>query len=239
MNLTEELIEEIDGWLNNRMNPAEQAAFQQRLAQDAELRQEVEVQRRILQGLEAVAMKRQLATMRKGIGRERQLRRASRTVGAFMLTVFLFLGGFYLFQYSQKLSSQEVAMQYGTESPTLDDADLTTDLTEAINNYYAGQYQQALSQLAVLPTDSLRLVPYYRGLSLLALNRSAEAINALAQAWQSPSSATRQKAEWFTAMTYLKADDADKGREILRAIRDGKEDHLYKELATEVLDKLR
>jgi len=237
MDMTEDLFNEIDAWLTNRMTPAEEAAFRERMQQNAELRQEVETQRQINQGLEAVAMKRRLATMRRGIGRQRMVRRAARSVVAVMLAGFLFTGGFDLYHYTKLM---DTASQ--PETPERDDAVLPSGLQPALDAYYAGRedirkYENAQRLLAPLPTDSLRLVPFYRGLTKLALKRPNDALIDLGKAQQSPNRITRQKADWYKAMAYLQANKFGKARQLLKTIQDDKE-HPYHTSASDMLDKL-
>ncbi|WP_020597521.1 hypothetical protein [Spirosoma panaciterrae] len=123
-----------------------------------------------------------------------------------------------------------------------DDSSNSAEATNQLINkaraeYYADQYANALRLLDSLSTDSLRLVPYYRGLTLLALERPKEAITSLSLAQQSPDLLTRQKADWYMLLSYLRTDDTDNARKIAEAIKVSSS-HPYQKRASTILNEL-
>lgn len=246
MDLTEDLFNEIDAYLNGRMSKTERQAFQQRMDANAELRQEVDTQEHIHQGLDAVAMQRQLATLRTGLVRRRQTRRTLQYAGALLLAGLLLTGGFYVTQSLLRPVTEQAFLEYYNPEPDTansradDDtmATLPPGLPEARADYYAGRYPYALNRLNALPADSLRLVPYYRGLTYLALEQPQNAITALQLATTSANLLTKQKSSWYLALAYLQANDAPRARQLLEPISktDG---HPYQDFAVELLGKLK
>lgn len=237
MELTEDQYDEIDDYLNKRMSPARTTAFRQRLEQDAALRQEVAMQHLMNQGLEAAALKQQFKALRQGVQRQRITRRVGQ--GMVAALVILLVGvGYWLYDRTLSLSPTAAFEAYYQPAPRARaDVFLDARLAEARANYYAEKYGLSLSQLASLPTDSLRLVPFFRGLDLLMLNRPREAVQNLTLARQSPDLPTRQQADWYSALCYLQANDVKQAKKSLITIRDTPS-HVYQAVAAELLEKL-
>ncbi|MBO0949633.1 tetratricopeptide repeat protein [Fibrella forsythiae] len=239
MDLSNDLFNEIDAYLNKRMSPTERQVFMERMNQDAELRQEVDIQQQIQDGLDAVVMQRQLAAMRTGIGRQQRLRRTVRYASAFVLLCLAFTGGFFWYQSTQTLTPEQAFMAYYEPEPNArEDAVQPAGLAAARAEYYAEHYPEALRLLTSIPPDSLGLVSYYRGITLLAMSRPNDAIPALSSVSQSPDLSLRQRADWYIALAYLKTGDTTKARQTLQVISDNNT-HPYREWATDVLEKLR
>ncbi|WP_288423083.1 hypothetical protein [uncultured Spirosoma sp.] len=238
MNLSEEEYDEIDDFLNKRMAPAQAAAFQERLAQNETLRQEVAMQHLINQGIEAAALKQQFKSLRKGVQRQRITRRAGRGIVVALLLVMTVGVSYWFYQQTQPLRPEAAFVAYYTPAPrTRADGPVDPRIEAARNSYYAGQYALSLSQLAGVPTDSLLSVPYLRGLNQLVLNRPGVAIQNLTAARQSPDLATRQQADWYTALAYLRANQIPQAKVILTTIRTVS-GQPYKDVANELLKKL-
>ena len=238
MEPTDDLFDEVEAFLNNQLPPAEETVFRQRLEQDEALRNEVAMHRLMAQGLDAAATKRRLKIAQRARQRQPIGRRTARLATVVALVGALLMGGYYAYEWLRPPTMQELTETYGPpESPIRADTTLPTGLGAALTSYYAGQYASTLTKLERIPPDSLRLVAYYRGLTLLALNRYDQARHQLAQARQSPNSVVGQRADWYTAMTYLRAGDAAQTRrELTPIVADST--HRYHRFAVELIDKL-
>lgn len=141
-------------------------------------------------------------------------------------------------------SPQQLYTMYYTPEPRGrgDDGSNSVEATNQILDkaraeYYADQYANALTLLDTLSTDSLRLVPYYRGLTLLALERPKEAVTSLSLAQQAPDVLIRQNAEWYMLLSYLQANDTDNARKTAEMIQ-ASPNHPYQKRASTILNEL-
>lgn len=237
MDLTPEAYEEIEAYLKNRLPPPERDAFERRLADNEALRREVALQRRLDDGLDAALLRRRFAVARREQLQYRRRRQRTTYALAAAISVVLLTTVGVLVQSLRPSPAQRAFREfYEPELPFRQDV-ASAALTDALTEYYAGRYDEALRRLSALPDDLSGQVPYYRGLSLLALNRPAEAESHLRQARQGSDPVIRRRADWYLALTYLRADDTTRAAPQFRRIA-ADTLHPFHDRATDLLRQL-
>lgn len=126
------------------------------------------------------------------------------------------------------------------EFPVTMKPDERARLLELIKGYNAGRYDTVISQLKRLPEDrqTVHYKNYFLGLSYLANKQPTTAIPYLITALQTHSVTLHQKAEWFLALAYLKANNKAKALPMLQRISDTS-NHPFKALAKQVLSRVQ
>lgn len=111
-------------------------------------------------------------------------------------------------------------------------------LEKGIQQYDAGQYNQALGQFQLIlkahPSDVN--AQFYGGLCLYKLHRYTEAHKMLDQAMQNQISFFYAEAEWYKALSYIGQNDTKQARKTLKKIVN--EGGFYKNKASEKLEQL-
>ncbi len=267
MTLSREQFDLIEAYLARELSAADAQAFEQEVAADPALQAEIQTQRTMRMGLQALAIEQRLQRARQRVladavtvdhsssqqvdeplvkplnSRLRSLSWGYLTVAA---SVVLLLGiGVYWYQQQQQFPELAYADTASTDQLT---KSLPTDLrptdrqriTDAIQGYKAGQYDKVIEQLRIPSADrrTIYYQSYFLGLSYLANKQPAEAIAPLNVALGTSSVAIRQKASWFLALAYLKNKDKQKALPILDKIRTDRA-HPYYELAERVYAKVK
>ena len=262
MTLSQEQVELIEAYLANELSAADRQAFEQDIADDPAMQAELQTQRAMRLGLQALAIEQRLQRARQRVAEQanstkgdadnqpdapvkpligtKQAPRWGYWAAAASVVIGLGFGlGVYWYQHQP---APELAYLDPATTDQLTKslpADLRpTDrqrIIDAIRGYKAGQYDKVVEQLRI-PSADRRTVyyqHYFLGLGLLARKQYADAIAPLEAAQASLSLPLRQKASWFLAVAYLKNGEKEKALPILDAIRTDKA-HPYHTLAEQV-----
>ena len=263
MRLTEEQYELIEAYLKNELSAADRASFEIDIRADAELQLEVDRQRDIRMGLQALGIQR--ALQRAKTQYEASLPTATsatpkltivRSVStwwywAAAASVVVVLGiGYYAYQQTE---SRQTDLAY-TETATSGANDeliksfpseriapeTRTQFLDAFKNYEAGKYDQVIEQLKTLPDDkqTIHYKDYFLGLSYLANKQPSQAIPLLSKAHEASVPKLRQKAEWFLALAYVKNNQKGLALPILKQISIDKTNP-FQYLAQKVLKRIQ
>lgn len=251
MDLTPELFDEIDAYIYKRMTPEELTQFSQRMVENNQLRQEVDRQERLHVGLDAALHRQQAKSDAATISIQQQFaqvrferqqqRQRQRRVYAIAASIALLLISFVVVLINQlNWSSAEVAFAsyYQPEPRVRADEAMAADLVAAQNDYYAGQYERALTRLNATPDDSLYRVTYYRGLTQLALNQTENAELNLQKARKSPDPIIQRRAAWYLSLSILKTDEPQRAIPLLRQIANNPRQP-YREQAARIISDLQ
>lgn len=189
MNLSENQFELIEAYLTSQLSPTDRTSFETDMADDTELRAEVNRQRDLRLGLRALGIQRTLARTRAQFDQPDNLVGESTSAGTVPVSqpvvrplytwrywvaaasVVLLLGiGYYTYQQS---GDRQAEIAYAdTFSPTSPDQllkefptgslppSVRTQLQNALTNYRAGNYDAVIVQLKTLPTDKQTI--YYK-----------------------------------------------------------------------------
>lgn len=221
-----------EAYTNQTLPEPQRQALDQQLRQDASLREELLDYQHFKHSIDAVTLKQQLERLHTQLDQQGELvtddRPAQRLVQpprlrrqrmmptvAALLVVLVGLSWYWFSRPS--LSEETFQTYYQPDAPTRGKATCGPELIPGIDAYRARKYAQALEQFERVPT-SQPCVRYYVGVAQLALGHTAEARTALESARQPGPDVPvliRQKAEWYLALTYLKADrPADAQRQL-------------------------
>lgn len=188
MNLTHQQYELIEAYLNGELSEIDQTTFEIDLSRDAELRAEVETQRELRLGFQALAIEKQLILARQRwqqtnqseqtvtdqqipFGQTINTRRWGRlSVWSAAASVVLVLGfSVWVYLQNNQQSATDIAFN---EAYKPDDSQVLTkdfpitlpatdqaNLQVILNQYKAGKYADVIKQLETLPTEK-QTVPY-------------------------------------------------------------------------------
>lgn len=227
--MDQQTLERIDAYVDGTLTGAERAAFEQRLASDPALKQEVALQRQINEALNEPAVADLEEKLTQIIAEERPVKPLWRQYArplAIAASVLLLLGFAWLFRpTSQGPLDQEALFLAQAEFPE----SLLTDMNvrnsgvdtrktdsmvlrlEALNqSYQEGEWQLALDQLdqtlvdfPELVTDYTSFYQYQRGMLLLRLDRTKQAITSLEQVRVGPQV---DEAQWFLLLSRFRLE---------------------------------
>ncbi|GAB4033431.1 tetratricopeptide repeat protein [Spirosoma jeollabukense] len=262
MRLTEEQYELIEAYLKNELSPTDRTSFEVDIRADEALQMEVDRQRDIRMGLQALGIQR--ALQRAKTQYEASLPTATsatpkltvvRSVSSWRYwaaaaSVVVVLGiGYYAYQQTESrqtdLAYTETAIS-GTNDELIKSfpsehiaPETRTQFLAAFKNYEAGKYDQVIEQLKTLPDDkqTIHYKDYFLGLSYLANKQPNQAIPLLIEAQETPLPELRQKVEWFLALAYVKNNQKRLAFPILKRISTEKANP-FKALAQKVLNRI-
>jgi hypothetical protein len=265
MTLSQEQFELIEAYLTNELSATDAQAFEQEMAADTALQEEVQTQRTLRMGLHALAIEQRLQRARQRVleiekeafqpvaGQQetpvRPLPGHTKTIpwrywAAAASVVLGFSFGVYWYQqqdvpelaYAETMSSDQLTKGLPADLKPTD----RQRIMDAISGYRAGRYDEVIDKLKIPSAD--RRTRYYQsyflGLSYLADKQPEKAIQPLTDALGTLSVPLRQKANWFLALAYLKNKEKEKALPILESIRIDRA-HPYRELADQVYTKVK
>jgi len=255
--MNEYLFDEFEAYTENRMPPIQLKAFDERLQQDSTFRLALADYQQFRHSIEAVKLKQQLETIHNRLDRQGDLqdrRLATPFVRPLweklaIAAIVLLVVAYGLFLALRPSLSERIFMAYYQAEPVSRGANLCgPELGAGLQAYRSGRFSQALTVFSQLPAN-LPCVRYYRGLSQLALGHTTLAIDELQQTIKqvkkpsttdisSPMYLTGQKAEWFLALAYLKANRTDDARKLLDTLA-SQDEHPFHAVALKVLADLQ
>ncbi len=231
MELSEDLFEQLEAYLDGTLPAAEREAFEARLTTDEALRQELATQRAMRRALSVRGFQHQLQQARRrqeGTGSGIQTQRAGRVIRprwglpawqtyavaasvavVLLAGVWVWTGGF--------RSPAERAFDEFYQPEAQSRGGCPQELP-AFARYVERNYEAALLQASAQTDDSTRCLTYFQGLTYLALKRPSEAIARLTEATRSPERLIRIRAEWYLVMAYLQAGQPDTAKQVLLRI---------------------
>lgn len=211
--------EQIDRFLAGEMSAEEHDAFTTRLEEDSSLKQEMEVQKRLMHALQSEARDK----LREKVTSLHQESSASfpwkRLVAAAVILVCLAVPGYLIFR-SSKTSPPELAQTYLTPYPDriTQMSDTQDDLAGAMSAYNSKDYKAAITLFTAAQSDTNGLVDLYLGISYLKSDRSSDAVSTL-KAAHAKSIASGDELgptlQWYLILAYLAADDETNAKQLL------------------------
>lgn len=209
--LRQDAFEELEAYVLGTMDADQRHRFEQRLAKDAELRNELELERENIRAVEMAGVERTLLDIRAT--------HAGSTGGGtwwggwmkYAAAVALLLGGVAWWM-ARPPMEQRVFAQYFQPDPGLPvpmSAVNDPEFQDAMVAYKLEDYPEAVAKWDALlhaepGNDTLQ---YYIASAQLAQGRAAEAIPLFRQVIANPVSGFRAKARWFLFLAYLQTGD--------------------------------
>ena len=254
----------IDNYLKGLLSQEEKQAFQERLASDARFREqfdlehklfnalnedswsyiesessEVDEYKNLLEGDDMMALKKTLSETNEAINSKTSSNRRNIFMYLAAASVVLFLG--FQFFFNQDMSNQELYNAY----VGLDDlpsfvsrSDAPNSLSKAQELFENRNYEDAITIFKSELNDKTYLgnILIYQGLAQTELEQFDEAQLTFDELINSRNLLDAEKGYWYKALSYLKADNVEEAKTILKKIV---LENLYnKSRAEELLDAL-
>ncbi|MBK7872377.1 MAG: tetratricopeptide repeat protein [Saprospiraceae bacterium] len=239
-------LERIDRYLSGEMDASEKQAFDAEVAANPQLAEELALQRDMNTFLRGKDRRDALQNQLKNIGGDyfktveesakivqmprRRLRwMIAASAAAVIVTLIVW----------QFLFSPSLYDQYATYAPLAlaeKSATTITDWSQTESAFNSGDYRTAEAQLTQYLTENPndQLARLYLGICKMELNQLAEA-QQIFQSFEDADASIKDYADWYLALSYLKAKDEESCRRILQRITPASS--LY-EQANSLLSKL-
>ena len=227
MNAEDQLL--IDKYLDGDLTPEELATFKQRLENEPALLEAVKLQQSMLGHLEQLntlpAFQQNLEKIGANYFQDPKHKKGKNIWWiALLIAALVIIGLLYLLGFlSQKTTDPQEIYQQVAQHQALEIVDKSGDslnLIPAIEEAYnSGNYNEVLSKLdeylAMNPDDNLVLLS--KGIALLETNAIKEA-QAIFDNIQQGQSLYQTDAQWYYALSFLKAGDLDTAKDLLQSI---------------------
>ena len=247
--MTFDRFDQFEAYTDNVLPADQRQLLEQQLAVDATLRAELNEYRTFRHSIEAVKLKQQLERLHSRLEQKGALdnrpqpvpsARSRRSRLTWIGAALLLLAGFGLYWLTRSTPAEQTFVAFYRPEPVARGlADCGPELTPGLQAYRVGAYRQAVIDFGKIPANQ-PCVLYYRGVSHLALGNAENAIAELEQAVASQTGTpglTRQKADWYLALAYLKANRIDQARNQLQSISN-QPGHPFQAVSRKALDKL-
>jgi tetratricopeptide (TPR) repeat protein len=236
-------LEELERFADGQMSAAEQEAFAQRLEQDPALALAFQAYEQLTADLRWVAghetlrlrlegLDRRLDQRNKALDRIRRKQRKTQIRWGLVAGVAAaLLLGLWLVLRPTNTSPGASWARYYVPDAGLPSTAIREDrqplLSEAMSQYQAGHYPQALHALRRIPTSTLGqdTLLYYTGIFLLSqseqeIDKTQEAQTYLKRVAQQPGSALAGKARYHLGMAYWRNQQTEQARTALQLVAD-------------------
>lgn len=239
----------IDQYLDGRMAQEERSHFEEKMAQNADLAEEVALQRDIRSGIDFFAYKNLKdklkqsddsaaeSPVQQNPGNGRRLYTWIAVAASF--SGFLLLG--YLLLETGTKNQALVADYYQTYPNVLSPIDRSSSgvddrLSQALQAYEAGAYQQAAILFEQNEEQMSEGHRFYLAMSYFELDQIEQSVAMLEQVTQKQGSLFYFPALWYQALAYLKTDQVMQAKENLDILT--RNDNSYQEKAIDLLEAL-
>lgn len=241
MELSEDIMDKIDRYLQGKMSSEEHSAFEADMNTNSELKKAIEDHKSLIFTIEAASakdelnriMNREKAKQGKTIG----IRRSWMAVAA---SLAILVTSFFLIRNSGGGNQGLYAEFYQVDPglPTTMSAESDVQFTEAMVLYKQGEYSRALAEFEKLATDqpASDTLLFYQGICHLELDQ-AEISAKLLKEVEASSTLFGEKAQWYRALSLLKSSDLIGAESILESIS-GQSGHRYFQEANLLKEKL-
>jgi hypothetical protein len=253
------LTELIDRYLGGELNPQEKAAFEKRLTTEAALVEQVALHRQITASIKSSGRAGLLAMLaeedakmpayqeveieEKPEAKVIAFNNTSRQMYYWAAAAVLLLLVPFIFIIRNNSSPERLAGKYFQpyENQWVPANGDTAELsTQAMNHYEKGNHALVLPLLEKMlgnNTAAEAEVQFYKGNSHLALNHAKDAIASFEAVLAMPANQYTEEAQWYLSLSYIKADEKAKAKELLSTIV-ATQNHPFHQKATDLLKKL-
>lgn len=226
---TEQDIPKVQQYLSNQLTGEEKTAFEQRLAQDSNLQEELEWYKAMFNALEETEDQRLKELLKASDQKKETYSKIKRlnirrwSIAAGFLLVITVLALIWVYAPKQKpeqdfFEPAKLVEADVTRSIVIDDMDNGNFWVASSNGIYKvttlyenGKYQEVLSILDTLPASASVL--FYQANCLMALNRNSEAIPILKKVETYTNETYSNFAQWYLALAYYKTGNKELAKE--------------------------
>jgi tetratricopeptide (TPR) repeat protein len=241
----EEDIDLIEAYLKGTLDEQALAAFQKRRQEDADFDREVIDYSQIISGIRISQERDFMSKLRHWEGEIENRQEAKvislRTMFSIAASVVLVsLVGVYLFRSGQSDHEQLFQEYFQPYENVISERTGKNDHQQrGMELYDQRKYDDAIAELkvAAIEDPDNSLLKCYLGIAYLAEDHAQEAKAIFGSMVPGDQSLTKEVAEWYLAMAYLKLDDEPSLKKTLEDILHQK-DHLYREQAKELLKSI-
>lgn len=216
-NISQELLESVERYLNKNMPYDEQKAFENKLKSDSDFRMQVEEIKTILLAIESQSLKENLDVYHESISEvtpevsDTKIRFLQFRKIAAAAAIIIAIGSFWFFNQN---SNAKLYANYFTPDPglaTTMSQNSNFEFYDAMVNYKQGNYKTAISKWKKLYTikpknDTLN---YFIGVAQMADKNESEAITYLKKVTVSRNSSFKNDAYFYLGLAYLKNDNLE------------------------------
>lgn len=240
MELSEELLRQIEDFLEGKLSVEEKRTFELRIEAEPALKEEIVAQRRLKNAIEALKTKERLKLAYTNYQQDSKVRPLNRPVWQTYAVAAAIVGlmlGITYFGTDVFRSDSEVAFNEFYQPEANARGECPQDLP-AFKLYEEKQYEDALASVVGQKDDSTHCVRYFVGINQLALARLPQAIQSLQIAQTSPDIVIRRKAEWYLGLAYLRDNNEESAEKTFKAIVERNEsENPYVQPAAKLLNR--
>ncbi|WCO01076.1 tetratricopeptide repeat protein [Psychroserpens ponticola] len=233
-NISQELLETVERYINQNMTSDELKTFEHKLESDSEFKVQVEDIKTLLFGIESQSLKEKLNSFHEDIHKDKthNIRYLQFRKIAAAAVIILSIGSFWFFNQN---SNDKLYANYFYPDPGLPTTMSSTNnykFYEAMVNYKQGDYQTAISKWELLQhskpnNDTLN---YFIGVAHLADKNEQSAISFLEEVTKNSNFPLANDAYYYLGLAYLKTGNIDIARRNLLNSNSDKSKALLSEL---------
>jgi tetratricopeptide (TPR) repeat protein len=226
--------ERIERYLNGKLSSQEKTAFENNLAQDADLKREVVLQQELTNTLkgEKIHQFRNVlqevdADWKSEQGRIRRLNIPR--LSAIAAAVLVLIIAYRFFLPSKQASATALLEEYYDTYPMLltsrssDENEVNEQLNQAISAYQNQDFESAatgFSEITEVTPDNLSYL-FYQAVSLLESQKATEAIPVFQALLSQPKHSLNEQSQWYLALAHLQNEDFTAAKSTLEGIEAG------------------
>jgi len=239
-------FEKMEDYIHGKLSALEQQRFEDEMAQDEVLRQEVALYRRLIDAVETESARQLLEQIHEeNFAKETtvvplQSRRAFFPLAIAASLALLVLAGWWLFTLQSTQAEGLYAAYFfpAVGLPTTLGYTEDPQFAEGMISYKLQEYAEARNYWKSLveadpQNDTLN---YYMGIAFLADEMPDQAVNHLQRVVQQDESAYQNDAKWYVALAYLLAEQEENAKTILNELAATESN--YQEPSREILNDL-
>ena len=208
-NITQDFLETVEQYYNNKMPSAERNIFEEKIQNNAEFKTQVENLKILFNAIESQSLKEQLDFFHKDIPEDEKITKLQFLkfikIGI-AATIILAIGFFWMNKYS---ANERLYAKYFTPDPGLPTTMSTTSnyiFFDGMVNYKQGDYKNAIAKWMPLEqkkpnNDTLN---YFIGVAYLADKNPQKALPYLNKTVNNPKSIFFEEATFYLGLAYLK-----------------------------------
>lgn len=236
--LSDQEIEQAGDYVLDLLSLEEKIAFEEKIAQKPSLQAEVALQHQLLlviEGTEDQRLKKMLQDEQLQINQEKATSNTSLSTSTWknrrwwviLITIFALLLAYLFWQTQQRSNVEKI---YATYFQPYDNVIVSTvrqggsstvppEVTEAFQNYEAGNYSAALAAFNQLNVEQQTSnYQFYKALTLIALDNAKLAIPILKNLIQDTDTQFQEHARWYLALAYLQEENIEQAISTLEVL---------------------
>lgn len=238
----------IEKYFTNSLSPKEQDEFNRLLKEDSDFRDEFSFQKDLKDVLiqnQKKTLKKTLQHLESELNSDEKKRKYRFWMMAASIVLLIGLSFFFYQQYQQKLPENLFAANFqpyrNIVNPVVRGDKNETIEKRAFLAYENGDYYKAINLFSsVVPKSAY--IDFYKAMSYMAVDKNMEAVELLTGLINTSADDDKfglsEKAKWYLALAYLKINELEKSRELLRQITENGQSDFKKEAAKALLDDL-